>query len=240
MPDYSDIIAKHAQRVGVDPSWLRKIMRIESGGNPQNITGSYKGLFQLSEKEFKAHGGSGDILDPEQNTMAAANKLAKEKLQFQQKYGREATLKDLYMIHQQGEGGFAAHMANPDQPAWKSMLSTGEGRQKGEAWAKAAIWGNVPDKDKAKFGSVDNITSKQFTDLWGSRVEGTSFEAYGPFKTAKSKDPQDQAAVSRATFLGGKEPEPMRPVKEDPIEPVNLDVGEIVPRFNLGRMRVPG
>lgn len=239
MPDYSDIIAKHAQRVGVDPAWLKKIMRIESGGNPQNITGSYKGLFQLSEREFKAHGGSGDILDPEQNTMAAANKLAKEKLQFQQKYGREATLKDLYMIHQQGEGGFAAHMANPDQPAWKSMLSTGEGRQKGEAWAKAAIWGNVPDKDKAKFGSVDNITSKQFTDMWGSRIEGTSFESYGPFKTAK-RAPEDQSAVSRATFLGGKEPGPMKPVREEPFEPIDVDVGEIVPQFNLGRMRVPG
>src|SRR5262245_43832299 len=132
---YNDLIDKHANRVGIDPSWMHKIMRIESGGNPNNITGSYKGLFQLSEKEFKRHGGSGSILDPEQNTMAAANKLAQERLTFKQKYGRDPTLGDLYMIHQQGEGGAAAHAANPDRPAWENMASTAEGRKKGAAWA---------------------------------------------------------------------------------------------------------
>lgn len=211
MPDYSDIITKHAQRVGVDPTWMRKIMNIESGGNPSNVTGSYKGLFQLSQREFNRHGGSGNILDPEQNTMAAANKLASEKAAFKEKYGREAKLSDLYMIHQQGEGGYAAHMANPDQPAWKSMLSTAEGRQKGENWAKAAIWGNISDQDKKKFGSVENVTSKQFTDYWGGKVEGRAFEGYGPLMAASAaaKSKGESAAgiegaggTKRGTFLG--------------------------------------
>jgi hypothetical protein len=51
------------------------------------------------------------------------------------------------------------------------MYQTGEGQQKGQGWAKRAIWGNVPDKDKKRFGSVDNITSKDFMNLWTSRVE---------------------------------------------------------------------
>lgn len=211
MPDYSDIIEKHSKRAGIDPAWMRKIMRIESGGNPQNVTGSYKGLFQLSQREFNRHGGSGNILDPEQNTMAAANKLSQEARAFKEKYGRDAKLSDLYMIHQQGEGGYAAHMANPDQPAWKSMLSTGEGKAKGENWAKAAIWGNIPDQDKKKFGSVENVTSKQFTDLWGAKVEGTSFEGYGPLMAASAaaKSKGESAAgmegaggTKRGTFLG--------------------------------------
>src|SRR5262245_52125106 len=155
MPDYTDIIDKHARRVGIDPKWMQRIMQIESGGDSSNRTGSYKGLFQLSDREFKAHGGTNNPYDPEQNTMAAANKLSAEALRFKQRTGRDATLKDLYMIHQQGEGGAAAHAANPDQPAWKSMASTVEGRQKGEAWAKKAIWGNVPDNLKAKYGSVE-------------------------------------------------------------------------------------
>src|SRR4029453_980764 len=208
---YDDLIEKHASRVGIDPAWMRKIMRIESGGNPQNVTGSYKGLFQLSTREFNRHGGSGNILDPEQNTMAAANKLAKEKLAFKEKYGRDPKLADLYLIHQQGEGGYAAHMANPDQPAWKSMLSTGEGKAKGENWAKAAIWGNIPDAEKKKFGSAENVTAKDLGSLWGSKVEGTKFEGYGPLMAASkaAKEKGEAAAgmegaggTKRGTFLG--------------------------------------
>lgn len=241
MPDFSDLYDKHAKRVGIDPAWLKKIARIESGGDPKNVTGSYQGLFQLSSKEFKAHGGSGDIQDPEQNTMAAANKLAKEKLAFNKKYGKDPSLTDLYMIHQQGEGGAAAHLANPDQPAWKSMLSTGEGSKKGEAWAKKAIWGNVPDDLKAKYGSVDNISSKDFYSMWGSKVEGSSFERHGPFKVAKKETEEGWEGTKRATFLGEakEEPEKKAPARA-PWENLDLDVGEIVPSFNLGRMRVPG
>lgn len=241
---YNDLIDKHANRTGIDPAWLRKIMRIESGGDAKNVTGSYKGLFQLSQKEFKDHGGSGDILDPEQNTMAAANKLAQEKLQFKQKYDRDPTLTDLYMIHQQGPGGAAAHLANPDQPAWKSMLSTGEGRQKGEAWAKKAIWGNVPDNLKAKYGSVENITSKDFYSMWGSKVEGQTYEGYGPLKVTKKTEGSDEGwkGTSRGQFQGEAE-EPAKAksfLGGEDFKPVDLDFGEIVPRFNLGRMKVPG
>jgi len=217
-------------------------MRIESGGDPRNVTGSYKGLFQLSGREFKEHGGSGDILDPEQNTMAAANKLAREKLQFKEKYGKDPTLTDLYMIHQQGPGGAAAHLANPDQAAWKSMASTAEGKQKGEAWAKKAIWGNVPDDLKKKFGSVENISSKDFYAMWGSKVEGTTYEGYGPLRVAKKTEGSDEGwkGTTRGTFLGEAPDDEGKPsAAARAFEPLELDVGEVVPRFNLGRMRVP-
>src|SRR5262249_42594898 len=149
------------------------IMRIESSGNPREKTGSYKGLFQLNEREFRAHGGTGDIYDPEQNTMAAANKLAQEKLRFTQKHGREPTLQDMYLIHNQGEAGYDTHLANPGRPAWENMLSTREGQEKGSRWAKDAIWGNLPDKIKAKYGSVENVTGKDFIDERNAITEGT-------------------------------------------------------------------
>ena len=214
MPDYTDIIEKHARRVGIDPAWMKRIMHIESGGNSSNRTGSYKGLFQLSDREFSNHGGGNNIYDPEQNTAAASNKLAKEKLAFSQKYGRDPSLKDLYMIHQQGEAGYAAHMKNPDQPAWKSMLSTGEGKQRGEAWAKKAIWGNIPDNLKAKYGSVENVTSRQFTeDVWGGKMEGSG-QARGSSGEYKARwhrsrtgeepvEPQAEADKKPRTLLGG-------------------------------------
>lgn len=161
---------------GVDPSadpLLKRVMQIESGGNPNARTGSYKGLYQLSDSEFNKYGG-GDIYNPQDNSRAAQNKFAAETAQFTKQYGRPPSATDIYMTHQQGAGGYGAHMANPDAPAWQNMYSTAEGRQKGVPWAKQAIWGNVPDNLKQQYGSVDNLTSKQFVDLWRNKVEGGS------------------------------------------------------------------
>jgi transglycosylase-like protein with SLT domain len=210
---WDELIEKHARRVGIDPAWMRRIMQVESGGQSSNRTGSYKGLFQLSDREFKAHGGGNNIYDPEQNTMAAANKLAAEKLRLGQRLGRDVTLKDLYMVHQQGEAGYAAHTKNPDAPAWKNMASTGEGKQRGEAWAKKAIWGNIPDNLKAKYGSVENVTSRQFTEeVWGAKMEGKGSQARGSTGEYKAKwhrsrtgeEPMEpEAAAKPRTLLGG-------------------------------------
>jgi len=171
-PEIEAAIRQAAERHGIPVETLRTFARIESGGDPRNITGSYKGLFQLSNGEFSKHGGSGDIFDPVANANAAAAKLKAESADFERKHGRAPAASDLYMVHQQGAGGYAAHMANPSAPAWRNMASTAEGRQKGEGWSKAAIWGNVPDQLKAKFGSVDNMTSKDFVDMWASKVGG--------------------------------------------------------------------
>jgi hypothetical protein len=168
---YRPFVYGAASAAGVDPDLMDRIARIESGGNPNAVTGSYKGLFQLSDNEFAKHGG-GNIFNAADNSLAYANKLKAETAAFENKYGRQPTATEIYLTHQQGQGGFDAHNANPNRPAWQNMFSTAEGRQKGEAWAKKAIWGNVPDQLKPLFGSVDNITSQQFVDLWRSKVEG--------------------------------------------------------------------
>lgn len=164
-------IDKAAKEHGIDPSLMRAFAKIESGGDPDNRTGSYKGLFQLSNSEFEKHGGSGDIYDAEANANAAARKFKAESVAFKEKFGRDPTATDLYMVHQQGEAGYAAHMQNPDAPAWENMASTAEGRSKGDGWSKKAIWGNVPTDVREKFGSVENITSRDFVALLGSKVQ---------------------------------------------------------------------
>ncbi len=165
------ILGQLADQYGFSPETLDRYVQIESGGNPNARTGSYKGLFQLSDSEFNKYGG-GNIYDTADNAKAGVAKLAAERDTFINQYGRDPSPTELYLIHQQGPAGFAAHYGNPDQPAWQSMASTGEGRQKGEAWAKAAIWGNIPDSQKAQFGNVNNVTSQQFMDLWRNKVEG--------------------------------------------------------------------
>jgi hypothetical protein len=166
-----------SQKWGVDPKLLKAFARIESGGRPNARTGSYKGLFQLSDSEFGKYGG-GNIYDPDANASAAAQKLAREAQGFKAKYGRDPAPSDLYMIHQQGEGGYAAHTANPNAPAWQNMYSTAEGRKKGSGWAKQAIWGNVPSDVRAQYpGGVDSLTSQQFLDLWAQKVARMSGDA---------------------------------------------------------------
>jgi hypothetical protein len=164
-------INQTASDYGFDPQFLRQVIKVESGGNPNNRTGSYKGLLQLSDQEFNNNGG-GNIYDPVDNLRAGARKLAAERDAFEAKYGRPPTPTDLYLIHQQGQGGYAQHMANPDFPAWQNMANTGEGRQKGENWARRAIWGNVPDQLKQQYGSVDDLSSAEFVDLWRKKIEG--------------------------------------------------------------------
>ncbi|MDO8879145.1 MAG: hypothetical protein Q7V40_23965, partial [Pseudolabrys sp.] len=149
------IVERVANETGYPVEKVATFVDVESSGNPNAKTGRYAGLLQLDSKKF------GDqVYDPEFNLRQGIKGLQGEESRFANNYGRPPTVNETYMGHQQGEGGLRAHLSNPDAPAWQNMASTGEGRQKGEGWARQAIWGNVPNAMKAKFGSVDNITSK--------------------------------------------------------------------------------
>jgi hypothetical protein len=53
---------------------MKSVAKIESGFDPKQRTGSYIGLFQLSKYEFNRF-GSGKIVDPRDNAVAAAYKV---------------------------------------------------------------------------------------------------------------------------------------------------------------------
>lgn len=194
-PAVEEAIREASRRAGVPLSTMRAFATVESGGNPKAQTGSYLGLFQLSRDEFKRYGGSGNIFDPVANATAAANKFRVETGMFTQRYGRPPTTADLYMIHQQGWGGYQAHARNPEAPAWQNMASTAEGRQKGPAWAKKAIWGNLPEAARRQFGSVDNVTSAGFMQWWNGRIA----RAGGTPDPLSSAPQTAQAPVGRTT-----------------------------------------
>ena len=163
-------IEQAAMLFNVDMRMMKAFARIESGYNPKARTGSYKCLFQLSNGEFAKY-WHGDIYDIRDCSIAAARKFATEAAQFEKDMGRRATAAELYCIHQQGYQGCAFHYAAPQQPAWKNMYLTGEGQEKGEKWARKAIWGNVPWDLKNKIkGGVNALTSGQFIALWTERV----------------------------------------------------------------------
>jgi hypothetical protein len=163
-------IEQAAALFDVDIGMMKAFAKIESGYNPRAKTGRYKCLFQLSDWEFAKY-WQGDIYDIRDCSIAAARKFATEAAEFEKDVGRKATAAEIYCIHQQGYHGCAFHYAAPHQLAWKNMYLTSEGQEKGEKWARKAIWGNVPSDLKNKLkGGVEALTSGQFIALWTERV----------------------------------------------------------------------
>ena len=162
-------IKRASDAFGLDFNFMKAVAKIESGFNPNQRTGSYIGLFQLSEYEFGKF-GSGQIRSPRDNAVAAAYKVITEGILFQWITHRKPDLSDLYLIHQQGWEGAAEHISQPDRIAWKSMCATREGREKGEKWCRRAIWGNTLPVLKKEWKSVEKVKSEAFVAMWRARV----------------------------------------------------------------------
>src|SRR5882757_2454152 len=162
-------IKRASDAFGLDFNFMKAVARIESGFDPKQRTGSYIGLFQLSKYEFNKF-GSGKILDPRDNAVAAAYKIITEGILFEWVTHKKPTLSDLYLIHQQGWEGAAEHISRPDRIAWKSMCATSEGMEKGEKWCKRAIWRNTVRAVKHAWKSVDKLTSGAFVGMWREGV----------------------------------------------------------------------
>jgi hypothetical protein len=153
----------------LDFTFMKTVAKIESGLDPNQRTGSYVGLFQLSNYEFAKY-GSGDIRASRDNAIAAALKFMTEAALFEMFTHRTPTLNDLYLIHQQGVDGAAEHVSHPSRLAWRSMCATDEGKEKGEKWCKLAIWGNTTPAKKRVWKNVNNVTSGDFISWWQQRV----------------------------------------------------------------------
>ncbi|WP_404560673.1 lysozyme family protein [Bradyrhizobium elkanii] len=151
-------IKRASDAFGLDFNFMMAVAKIESGFNPNQRTGSYIGLFQLSQYEFGKF-GFGQIRSPRDNAVAAAYKVITEGILFEWITHRKPDLSDLYLIHQQGWEGAAEHISQPARIAWKSMCATSEGKEKGGRWCKRAIWGNALPAFKRTWKSVDNVTS---------------------------------------------------------------------------------
>ena len=165
-----DEIKLAADVLGLDVGFMKAVAKIESGFDPKQRTGSYIGLFQLSNYEFDKF-GSGDITDSRDNAVAATYKFITAAILFELHTHKKPTLSDLYLIHQQGTQGAEEHVSHPERIAWKSMCATDEGRTKGEKWCKRAIWQNTLPAIKQIWKSVDNLTSGAFVAMWQQRVD---------------------------------------------------------------------
>ena len=163
-------IKRASDALDLDFTFMKTVARIESGFDPKQRTGSYIGLFQLSNYEFAKY-GSGSIINPRDNAVAAAYKFATEGILFELDTHKQPTRYDRYLIHQQGTQGAAEHVAHPEWVAWKSMCATEEGKAKGESWCKRAIWKNTLPTVKKIWQSVERLTSAGFVHMWEQQLD---------------------------------------------------------------------
>jgi hypothetical protein len=185
-------IKRVSDTFGLDFTFMKTVARIESGFDPKQRTGSYIGLFQLSNYEFAKY-GSGSITNPRDNAIAAAYKFTTEGILFELDTHKKPTRYDRYLIHQQGTQGAAEHVAHPEQIAWKSMCATEEGKEKGEGWCKRAIWKNTLPTVKEIWKSVERLTSGGFVNMWQRQLD----QLYARYSMASAPLP---AAATTATI----------------------------------------
>jgi predicted GIY-YIG superfamily endonuclease len=167
--DPREEISQAASIYGIDLPMMLSIAKVESDFNPRARTGSYKGLFQLSDYEFEKF-GDGSIWDARDNARAAAHMFLVQAEKFKWALGHFPDYAERYMVHQQGIEGAIEHYEHPERVAWQSMCATSEGTLKGEQWCKRCIWGNLLPSWKHDFGSVDKISSGDFVSLWTGRI----------------------------------------------------------------------
>jgi hypothetical protein len=138
-------------------AYVNRLFKIESGGDPNNKTGSNYGLAQFSYADMKGLGFS-NPLDPAQARGATLAEMNRNAAPLAALLGRGATPGEFYLAHQQGLAGASDLLKNPDMPAWQAI----RGRYGSDAIAQQAITGN---------GGTLDMTSKQFSDMWVQKFE---------------------------------------------------------------------
>jgi hypothetical protein len=197
-----------ASLYGLDFAMMMSIARVESDFDPGAHTGSYKGLFQLSDYEFRKY-GDGSVWNARDNARAAAHMFLVQAEMFRWALGHYPDHAERYMVHQQGIQGAIEHYTHPGRVAWQSMCATDEGLLKGEKWCKRCIWGNLLPKWKDAFGSVDNIHSEDFIGVWTGRIDHFATR-YATGEKSASASPKSTADTRHSVKLARNEPRASR------------------------------
>src|SRR5258708_1578106 len=112
--------------------YISRLFQIEGSSDPYApATGSNRGMGQFSPDLEQRYGiNDYNRTNPDVQANAVRQEATEHGPALAKVLGQNPGHGDLYLAHNQGLGGAIAHINNPDQPAWQSMLSTAEGRAK--------------------------------------------------------------------------------------------------------------
>lgn len=113
------LIRRLSEERGANADHMVRVAKIESALDPcaYNPSGA-TGLYQFMSGTARQY-GLVDRLDPEASTRAAIALMVDNANYLRKKLGREPTPALLYMAHQQGVGGVAKLLRNPDMLAYE-------------------------------------------------------------------------------------------------------------------------
>ena len=115
---FAALFAEQEAKYGLPQGYLARTAQIESNFNPnaKNPNSSAGGLFQFINSTARQY-GLANRFDPVAATASAA-RLASDNRDFlARRLGREPSAGELYLAHQQGAGGAAKLLANPNASA---------------------------------------------------------------------------------------------------------------------------
>lgn len=146
------------QQYRLPSGYLSRTAQIESGGNPnaQNPNSSAGGMFQFIDSTAQQYGLT-DKTDPRASAQAAARLAADNAAHLRKALGREPTAAELYLAHQQGAGGAAKLLSNPN------------------ASATSIVGGDAVSLN----GGNPNMTAGEFSNLWTGKFGGQPTMASG-------------------------------------------------------------
>ena len=140
------------KKYGISPEYMARTFQIESGGNPNayNAQSKAAGPFQFVPSTGAKYLNGASPFDVAGSADAAARLAADNKGSLTQALGRPPTDAELYLAHQQGAGGAAKLLANPNARA-------------GDLVGNSAIASN---------GGNPNAPASVFTNLWATKFNG--------------------------------------------------------------------
>jgi hypothetical protein len=196
-----------ARENGVDPLALSVIAQIESSGNPsaQNPNSTAGGLFQQLDANALEFGVD-DRFDPYQSASGAARFMVQNTRVLSAALGRQPTISELYLAHQQGGGGAAALLGNPTGLAAETvgmdevLLNGGTAEMTNQEFANK--WIERANREARRQGGTPslNVDMQTQAEYELQQTNASSFEPRQPFtvRDAAFNAAADRVIQSRA------------------------------------------
>lgn len=155
---YTDVQLSNAGApYGISGSYLSRVHALEGDGT--SPTGA-QGPFQFIPSTAKKYGLT-DPFNAEAAATAAAKLAADNKAALARNLGRAPTDAELYLAHQQGAGGAAALLENPNMGAAQALVAGGAYKDVISAARAIRVNGGDP-----------NAPASQFTSMWTAKFNG--------------------------------------------------------------------
>lgn len=184
--------------------FIDRLIQLESGGRPRaySPSGRHRGLGQFSQDLERRYGiNDANFDDPAVQRRAISQHSEYLRGRLRTALNREPTDGEVYLAHQQGEGGGPALLAAGDAPAWRAIRRF----YRTDRMAQEAVYQNIPRGNPLGQRQPDQIPASEFAALWTNRFNRTAPPA-APAVAENVPPPQSEGVPPPTTVANNEEP----------------------------------